>query len=508
MPTATLLAAVACLPMSDDHPHCAVRRVRVVTAPEVLAEQLARYGFDSLDAGQPADALVMFDASLRLMWGAPFHHWGRATALAALGRHDDAADAFARMLAIAPTDPEVWQLVAIGWIERGKLAEAEVCFAHASAMPGSERARFESFMRESGFWAGARPRQQWPKVIRGGTRKASAPHSQLAVTDPSLLVRAEVSASRGLALEVNGEFNSRADAFVIRGAFRYHLGRLRDAVGDVEQALALAPADAQAHYSRAYMARDQRDTPTALAHLELAERYGAPPAHVAQVRCEVLADAGEYAKAEEAAREWCRLSPHHIDAFRQHGVLLRLLGKDDEADRSAERAAEITGLCPLMLIGDQVQGLLNRFGQAAVAERVLSRLKERPGLTRHKYVIAVGNHATLQAFRGDEEGAFEELSLAVRLEPTAPTWREARARLALHTKRYTAAAEDAEALLRYQPSHRTAAGVLRQAREAIALQASVAGREADFRPAGPVMRVPISVSSVPAMLMLFADSRP
>ncbi len=507
LPTAALMAALACHPVPDSHPHCAVRRVKVVTAPEVFAEQLARYGFDSLDVGRPADALVMFDASLRLMWGVPFHHWGRATTLAALGRHDDAADAYTRMFDHGPTDVEVWQLVAIGWVERGKLAEAEVCFAHAIEVAGSERARFECYLRESASWAGARPRQKWPKVIRGGTRKAAAAHSQLAVTDPSRLVRAELSASRALALDGGGEFNSRADVHINRGTIRYHLGRIRDAVGDVEQALALAPTNAEAHYARAYMARDQRDTATALAHLELAARYGAPPAHVAQVRCGVLADAGESAKAEQAAREWYRLDPKSVDALRMHGALLRLLGQDDEADRVAERAAELTDSSVLGPFLDQVHTLLSLFEHRESAFRTYARLLARPHLTRVQYLEALSRRADLWRFLGQQTEAFDDLTTVVRLVPANPRARLLRLTAAESLHREREVLEDAAALRRLKPGDVETASIWRRVSGPEEMRAAMAGRAPDYRPAGPLVPVPITVSAPRVLVAEYGEGR-
>lgn len=490
-----LAAAIALLPIPDDHPHVAVRRVKAVTAPEVFAEQLGRYGFDHLDAKRPAEALAAFDAALRLAPGVSRLAWGRATTLAALGRHDDAADAYARMLSLDPNDPTLWQFVALGWVDRGRLVEAEACFAHAFGLAVSVRDQFETLFAESVWWAGARQRQNWPKTIRRSSGVAQATSDQLAVTSTERLVRAEVALTRVLTLDTGGDYNSRADAYRVRGALRSHLGRLVDAVEDMDRAIALAPTDADAHCFRALLAKEQGHVEKALEHLELAARNGAGAGRVAETRCDVLTDAGEYAKAEAVSREWCRVAPIRENAFRRHAVLLRVLGKDGDADIASERAAELAKTTHAVEVLNEVIELVDRT-QSATVLRTLDRLLANAVLTADQRSRVYMTRGYVRGTVGAPEDGFEDLTAAVRLNPTSLLVRRERCELAYHLKYYNVALEDAVALVRLQPTDRTAHKLLQDARTALQMVADFAGRVPDFRPVGPIEKVLISIHSV------------
>lgn len=499
MPTAALLAAVVCSPMPDTHPHCAVRRLNVVTAPEVFAERLVAYGFELYAENKPSDALAAFDAARCLSPDRSTIPWSRALALAALGRHDEAADEYERMLSFDPTNPYLWQNVAFGWVERGKFGEAEACFAEARRWCATDAERFELDVGEAMSWAGGAPREHKTRRLNRFPFTQEATGGQLGLVPADRLVRAEAALTHAIALNNSGgKHNSVANAYHGRGVVRFHLGRTAEAQWDADQALSVSPSNPVCHLLRASLAQRRGDRAVALEHLDLAARFGADPATVAGCRCAVFTDAGEVAKAEEAAREWCRLDPQGVNALRVHGALLRLSGKDDEADRAAERVAELTGSSVVKPFIDQAQILLGQFGQFEHREsafRTYARLLARPHLTRFQYLDVLTRRADLWRFLGQQMEAFDDLTTAVRLAPENPHYRLLRLTAADSLQREREVLEDAAAMRRLRPMVAEVTAVWRRVSGPEELRAAMAGREPDYRPAGPVVAVPITVSA-------------
>lgn len=191
-----------------------------------------------------------------------------------------------------------------------------------------------------------------------------------------------------------------------------------------------------------------------------------------------------------------------------HATTLRILERDVEADRVTKRAAELEPSFVAYEMFQQALVIERELGQPEMAERVLSRAVDRNGQSKREYVMALHCRAMLRSHLGRDEEAFEDYTKIVRLAPKTVDYRLARADTALFLKRYAAAMEDAEAVLRIQPQEAFAHELLRKVRGPEELAAAVAGRKPDYRPAGPVQKVPITVSYRAVLMGHVAAQRP
>jgi tetratricopeptide (TPR) repeat protein len=281
---------------------------------------------------------------------------------------------------------------------------------------------------------------------------------------------------------------------------------VQGAADDADQALSLASADAQAHHLRALAAVRQLETPIALAHLDLAARFGFPPAATAETRCDVHTQAGEYATAEQTAREWRRLDPKSVPAARRYGVLLRLLGRDEDADRAIEQAAVLAGV---PLPGEWTSHILDMtvYTGPQMTAMLCGRYLDRIPSTQFQRAFAYASRGEARRHSGMGEEGFNDFCTAVRLHPGFAPIRMVRATEAFHRKQYHIALEDAEALIRLTPTDPAARKLHADTRAAIRMSADFAGRAPDFRPPGPLVQVPITVSAPRVLAAEYGEGR-
>lgn len=116
------------------------RAERLATTPVERADVARNRSALHLDLGDPAAALAAADAGLSEAHADAALHNNRAIALAGLDRHEEAAQAARRAVAIAPGNPDYRSTLGLELRALGRIAEAAEAFRSAAAIdPGDPR---------------------------------------------------------------------------------------------------------------------------------------------------------------------------------------------------------------------------------------------------------------------------------------------------------------------------------------------------------------------------------
>jgi tetratricopeptide (TPR) repeat protein len=490
-----LAAAIAVMPTTETELRYSVWRNQLpLSGPGILAEKWRIDAVDLRDADKPADALPLFNAVLMLQPDNALARVGRAKTFAALGRYDEQADEYAWVLARNPCSPSTWQDIAEGWIARQKWAEAEQCFARALELSAPGEQRCWTLLNEASCWLGI-------------DLSAAPKPDEFKHLPTARVVRGHVALSTAVEHAKEAGPATRQSAHALRAWFHVISGHYVEAAADYDRVLALAPNDGGVHFMRASVAFGLNDHNTALAHALLAERNGFNHAQATQLRCKCLLPLGRDDEAEAAAEQWCRIDPQDADAALYRAITLRVAGKHDEADGATARAAELSDRSFVIQAWAEMWALWVWYERLEEADRLLTHLLVGRTLTRSERALMHFCRGDLRRqLRSDEDG-FHDLTAALRLAPSYHEARKLRAGLALKMKRHEIVVEDAEALTRITPFDPDAHKLLADARMAIRMSADLAGREPDFRPAGPLFAVPSVHSYGRALIDTYLPNR-
>lgn len=503
-------AVLALIPTPDLRVPIDLRtRVQQVTALQIWAEQLRREGVGlregmrlpqgakqlrwmgtTVREGERLDeALAAFNASLVLRPDNPDAIVGRAKTHALLGRCDAAEADYARLLALEPHNPQFWQMVAEGWIAREKFTEARQCFDRARGLSGPGKWQVDVVVVEALRWLGLSPsvETQVGKPVSGSQWNA------LHGVSPERRFWAKQALADAVALDTDGVWCSRAVLRLHRGMLLLVDGRSADARDEFDAGLKLAPDNADLHLGRAEACLRLADMKEAVISLEAAERCGCSQPAADFTRGQIHLTGHEYEAAAKAFAKCCEVGPENAEVYHLHALALRMAGSDDEADRVGRRAAALGGWCELdELIGQSMSFMT--LGQPASVDRLLTRAIEQPSWSKRQRAKLFATRGLVRGGTGRSEEAFDDLTAAVRLDPGHHIYRGQRAHHAIFMRRMAAAAEDADAYFRLMHHDSSAHNNLQRVRSDIEVGAAIAGRAPDFRPAGPVVRVPITVS--------------
>jgi len=108
------------------------------------AQELNDKGADIAETGDIAGALKYFEMAIEADPQDISSRVNRATALAHLGRGDEAVKEFQRVAEIAPDNHYIWYNFGTLLIHMNRLEEADECFAKALSIPGIDK-RHASF---------------------------------------------------------------------------------------------------------------------------------------------------------------------------------------------------------------------------------------------------------------------------------------------------------------------------------------------------------------------------
>lgn len=495
LPTVLAVAALTLLPCQDSRPVVSLRdRVTRVTGARLWAECLRLSGKEEREAQRYPESLAAYTASLLLDEDDMHGLGGRAKAFTALGRHNDAADDYARLIALDPNDPDSWNSVAEGWIARGKFDEAQQCFNRAVELSPEGCDRYYRRILQVCSWLGLDSSRT--PFLAGFEKPFGLTPATIKNVSADRLERAEWTTLDALVNDTDNLAYRWAHLHAIRGVIRHALGRHKSATADYDDALVRMADQGALHYSRACLAHELHDELTASSHLTRAEEYGHERSDVVSLRAQLHWGAREWDQAAPCFAEWWKLDPENLPVIQKHAVCLRMLGKDDEADSITERAAELVHMRVARLLFDQAHTLGVELEALDVARRLLTRTLDRRELTPRERSKGFGGRGDILSYEGHSKEAFDDYTASVRLDPRNSIIRRTRAKLVLFLQRPHIAASDAEAYFRQKPWDLKGVELLQEARGQELFAASVAGRAPEFRPAGPVVPTPITVSIV------------
>lgn len=189
------------------------------------------------------------------------------------------------------------------------------------------------------------------------------------------------------------------------------LGRVKEALADYADAIAIDPAFPDYYVDRGNLLARLGRHEEALADYESAMRAGPPLPEAHYNRAELLIARGDLDGALADLGRVIDLDPSYLDAYINRAGLLAGLERDEEAwtDVTAGLALD-PGNPHLLVVLGQLETAAGRLGEA---RRALDRAVEAaPWLA-----AAWGNRGVLKFEAGDPEGAVEDLSQAIGLQP-------------------------------------------------------------------------------------------
>ncbi|MFG1705192.1 tetratricopeptide repeat protein [Nonomuraea sp. M3C6] len=189
------------------------------------------------------------------------------------------------------------------------------------------------------------------------------------------------------------------------------LGRTKEALEDYAAAIALDPDFPDYYLERGNLLFRLGRHEEALADFERAMRAGPPLPEAYYNRAELRTVRGEVEGALADLGRVIELDPAYLDAYINRAGLLAAADRDEEARADvAAGLALAPGNPHLLTVLGQVETAAGRFTEAEAALDLA--VESAPGL-----VSAWGNRGVLRYAAGDLEGAVEDLTRAIELQP-------------------------------------------------------------------------------------------
>jgi predicted O-linked N-acetylglucosamine transferase (SPINDLY family) len=131
-----------------------------------------------------------------------------------------------------------------------------------------------------------------------------------------------------------------AQSWFLLGACRHALGELREAADSFSRALALDPANAEAHLASVTVLRALREPRAALAAIQTAQRRLPHDPRIAYALGVCYEDVGEQQRALAEYERALRALPGFPDALHNRGLLLARLGRMEDAETNQRSYVE------------------------------------------------------------------------------------------------------------------------------------------------------------------------
>lgn len=317
----------------------------------------------AIDLGRRGRALVDRAQRPQLWWD---FTGDMTTSLAAAGRADEAAAAYAEIRALT-TDPEMQMHAAYGTAmlfarhhteDRRDPAAARgwlnIAIALAGALPDEKDRTFYTVFNRNGLALvevrDGRTEEALRLVTEGIERldRELAPHEQLLHRTGLRYNRALVHVMLGNLEAALADYDAVVavdphfhDHWFNRGTVLRRLGRTREAVADYDRALALSPPFAEAFYNRGDARAALGELAEAAADFARAAELDPPGVPARLARAEILADLGEPERALAETRDALAVAPDQAALHCLAARLLGELGHDTAACGAVARALEL-----------------------------------------------------------------------------------------------------------------------------------------------------------------------
>ena len=330
----------------------------------------------------------------------------------AQGRFDEAAEAFAQVARLEPSNAAALVNLGFAHQQAGRLAEAEQSLERAAAVD-SQLADPCLLLGQIAEARGDLPRAVGHLQAAIERRPDFVPALQelcricLACGD---LARAARAADQGLALDGEAE-----ELLFYRGALFQSEGRLEQAVACYRRAHALAADFPGLHLNLGLALRALGRHEEALTSLQRAVQLDAQAGEGHYQYGLALWDLRRLAQAEQALRRAVELEPARVDACNQLGSLLVERGRHDEAARLFAQARDA---------GGEAYGYEINMGNLLQARQELGEAEQafrRAALLRPDAVLPWMNLGTLLQEGGRFGEAEAALRRALELRPGDPS---------------------------------------------------------------------------------------
>ncbi|MEW9556172.1 tetratricopeptide repeat protein [Nonomuraea sp. NPDC050783] len=189
------------------------------------------------------------------------------------------------------------------------------------------------------------------------------------------------------------------------------LGRHKEALDDYAAAVALDPAFPDTYLERGNLLFKLGQYDEALADYERAMRAGPPLPEAHYNRAELRVTRGDTEGGLDDLARVLELDPGYLDAYINRAGLLAAFGRDEEAAADAAAGLALAPGNPhLLTVLGQVETAAGRFAEARTA-------LDRAVTAAPRLAAAWGNRGVLRFESGDPEGAVEDLTRALELQP-------------------------------------------------------------------------------------------
>ena len=370
----------------------------------------------------------------------------RALQLARAGSNAAALRILEALLARTPDDPEVLQLIGMVLRSQGKLTEAEQ-HLRRSLRAAPDRAHVHSnlgnLLAHQQRYAEAI--ECYRSALSIAPDYADAWYNLGTVT----LRTGDPNTARDALERVVAAQPGIAKAWTALGHAYRTLSNLAQSRSAYLQALRADPRHRGAHHGLALLARQQRELPTALQHIDRCLELSSTDAELHLSRGNILIDMGQYEAALTAYRRAIELRPDYVEA---HQALNNAIWLHGDTARYLESYASALERVPAAV--DLHVDLAHRLillGRAAQAQRHLA------GQMAKGIESAAMHHALGRALasQGEVAEAYGHVQHALAIDPQ-PRFRLDAARLCLIENHTAAALTHLDAVLKSTPNDQVA----------------------------------------------------
>jgi len=354
-----------------------------------------------------------------------------AKALGEMGRHEEAAQAARRALALHPDDPDLHLTLAGLETARG---HTEAALRELDAALALEPRSVDARVEKARVLLQLAPAGGASRAGRGGESGTAEGRTEaVALLEEVLgeapdhgranvawataveLERGDLAAAESRLRGVTSREPFLAEGWRALGRVLEQAGRTREAEAAYRDGLEYQPRDAGLHALLGLSLAERGEIEAATSHLEAASDLSpSPRPDVHEGRAAVAVARGDWPRAEAEARRAVELEPGRASAWNHLAVALEEQGRSDEALAAYERAREAEATYWQAVFNQGL--LLRKLGRTQQAIAAFQEvLRQSPGHAASHYELGV-----LHGARGEAGLAREHLEAALEADPDHP----------------------------------------------------------------------------------------